>query len=159
VDLYAIEQHQVAMAAAMQADLHRLNGDREGERRSLIRAWWAERHAAEVYRHRTDMPSTRAVLYRSAATLALQAGEPHHAVTLAQRGLEHDGPAEIRAEIEDVRRRAAAAVHRILNPPSLVNRVLCWLGAHRWVLRWLADGAWEMDCARDCGAQRRGEPP
>lgn len=44
----------------------------------------------------------RAVLYRSAATLALEAGWPERARELAQRGLEGEPPAAIAEELRAV---------------------------------------------------------
>lgn len=59
-----------------------------------------ETTAAEQFRHRRDAEPSRGILYRSAASLAVQLGEFDTAESLVRRGLEGSPPAYVLGELK-----------------------------------------------------------
>lgn len=99
----ATARHDEAMALTDAADALRRAGDPRCVA-TFARAADLEREAAELAG--TSEPS-RAILYRSAAWLALAAGDPDGAALLALDGLDGDGP---RADLLAVLRAAEQAM-------------------------------------------------
>lgn len=94
--------HDRAMEWAHRADRARAAGDAEHAQVCLAEAFRLERAAAEAFADALDYQPTRAVLYRSAATLARQAGLPDAARRLVAEGLRGACPPEIAAELREV---------------------------------------------------------
>jgi hypothetical protein len=94
--------HRDAMQIADQA-IEARRADRGAEARSLFRqACQLESQAAMALAEETEAEPTRSVLFRSAATLALNGELPGYAAYLLARGLEGTPPAEIREELREV---------------------------------------------------------
>jgi hypothetical protein len=94
--------HREAMEIAERA-MEALHEDRWDEARSLFRqASQIESRAAMEYADSADTEPTRSVLWRSAATLALNGELPGYAAYLAARGLEGNPPAETREELREL---------------------------------------------------------
>ena len=90
------------MRCAEQARLARLAGH-DVEASVLIRqSFELERDAAQLLLQSFDVEPTRSVLYRSAATLALECGEYVEARRLAHQGLAGNPPQEIFDEIHEI---------------------------------------------------------
>lgn len=79
-------------------------------------AFLLEREAADGVADATIEP-TRAVLHRSAATLALDCGEIAEAVRIANRGLTGNPPADIADELQKVLQRAGCRSANKAIPP------------------------------------------
>lgn len=96
------DTHRAAMRYAEQAKLAS-QGVRGGDASDLMRrAFELEREAAQLLLQAFDEEPTRSVLYRSAATLALECGELAEAKRLAYQGLAGNPPFEIANEIREV---------------------------------------------------------
>lgn len=94
--------HREAMEVAERA-MEARREDRWDEARSLFRqASQIESQAAMAYADSADTEPTRSVLWRSAATLALNGELPGYAAYLAARGLEGNPPAETREELREL---------------------------------------------------------
>ena len=99
----ATQLHHEAMASCSQAFAAR-RADDEGQAQLLFRqAFEREREAAEFFREKRDKEPTRSVLYRSAATLALECGDLDAAEALIRTGLNGNPPAAIAAELVELR--------------------------------------------------------
>lgn len=90
--------HRKAMKYVDDANVARREGDTDAERVNLRYALEFEEQAA----NRTPASLGCAVLYRSAATIALRLGDFDKARELAQRGLNVCSYAEITAELQDI---------------------------------------------------------
>ena len=97
--------HRYAMELVEMADLNM--PDVERIRRI---AMYLETIAAEELRGEYDAEPSRSVLYRSAASLAYQCRELEQAEELIKVGLNGNPPAEIRAELEELRGQVAKAM-------------------------------------------------
>lgn len=95
--------HLKAMNHADRAMLHTLAGRPEKATSHLRAALAAERAAAMTLHDDPTAEPSRSVLFRSAATLAIDVGDHAEALRLADLGLTPHTPAEIRAELEAVR--------------------------------------------------------
>ena len=96
------DTHRAAMRCAEQAKLASRAGH-DVEASNLIRqAFELEREAAQLLLQSFDVEPTRSVLYRSAATLALECGEFAEARRLAHQGLAGNPPQEIFGEIHEI---------------------------------------------------------
>jgi hypothetical protein len=104
--------HHQAMALADEAFAARRAGDIEGAARFSRQALEYERQAAELVADDSQAVLTRSVLYRSAATLALHGGELDESQRLIDIALQGDPPAEIAAELCDLRKQVRAAARR-----------------------------------------------
>jgi len=94
--------HIRAMDIAEEAFIANHKG-KEGEAVRLYReAYELEAKAAELLSNMKDLEPTRSVLYRSAASLAMQVGELDEAFRLACEGLAGNPPAEIAEELWEV---------------------------------------------------------
>lgn len=112
--------HRRAMKHAEIAESYKRNstrGNAEQMHAGYLRSAAAyETEAADLC---TQEPA-RSVLYRSAATLALDAGEPAEAVRLAQCGLEGSPPEEIAVELREVLAKARGSAPNA-SPPVADN--------------------------------------
>ena len=95
-------QHREAMRYAEQAKIADLDGEDVEARRLARLAFELEREAAQTLLHRLRVEPTRSVLFRSAATLALECGEMDEARLLAFQGLAGFPPKEIAAELREI---------------------------------------------------------
>lgn len=96
------DKHRAAMRYAERAKVASQAGH-DVEASSLIRqAFELEREAAQLLLQSFDVEPTRSVLYRSAATLALECGEYVEARRLAHQGLAGNPPQEIFDEIHEI---------------------------------------------------------
>jgi hypothetical protein len=97
-----LEKHRQAMALADEAFAARHNGDADAASRLFRDAFRCEQAAAEQSDEESLTEPTRSVLYRSAATLALDCGEFREAERLAARGLGGDPPDDVAEELREV---------------------------------------------------------
>ncbi|MEL6355211.1 MAG: hypothetical protein AAFR58_26245, partial [Cyanobacteria bacterium J06627_28] len=91
--------HREAMKLVDQAVLARQAGDTERVLKIAIEAFEKERAAADLVADRLDLEPTRAVLNRSAATLAIECGKLRDAERLIGRALAGDPPEGITDEL------------------------------------------------------------
>lgn len=98
--------HHKAMRHCDKAMLHTLAGRPEKATAHMRAALAAERAAAMTLHDDLAAEPSRSVLFRSAASLALDVGDHAEALRLADLGLTEHTPAEIRAELEAVRAQA-----------------------------------------------------
>src|SRR2546428_7598983 len=96
------DQHRQAMDLADQALAARRLGDHSSAAALFRQAFEHERQAAELTGADGAVEPTRSVLFRSAATLALDCGELREAERLVAAALSGDPPAEIADELRDV---------------------------------------------------------
>jgi hypothetical protein len=96
--------HRKAMSYTDYAAIARRYNDLEIQGELLHRAFELERQAAEMLVDRFDDQLTRSVMYRSAASLAMQCGEYIEAERLIGVGLEGNPPSEIARELRDLRK-------------------------------------------------------
>ena len=98
--------HNEAMALSDIADAFRRDKDAVSARDGYRRAMEKEREAALGYRAAPDAkPASIAILLRSAATLALDAGDWREAEKLVGLGLSGDAPPAIAGELRDLNER------------------------------------------------------
>lgn len=95
-------QHRDAMRFAERAKVARIGGHDEEAVGLTRRAFELEREAAQSLLASFDVEPTRSVLFRSAATLALECGELEEARRLAFQGLAGFPPTEIADEIHEI---------------------------------------------------------
>ena len=79
--------HQQAMQHLDAANVARMSGNREQARQFTRQAYEIEKQAAELLADTPQHEPTRAILYRSAALLALDCSEPREAERLLAAGL------------------------------------------------------------------------
>jgi hypothetical protein len=107
--LAAALNHREAMSYADSALSARRRGDHDQARQLFRLAMEAERHAAAP----VDSQPWRAILHRSAAQLALDAGDPTEAARLAAAGLAGpETPPGLAVELQAI----AAEAARLLTP-------------------------------------------
>lgn len=94
--------HREAMALVDQAVLARQQGDTERVIQLARRAFEKERAAADLVADQFELEPTRAVLHRSAATLAVECGELRYAERLIGRALAGNPPEDIANELRDL---------------------------------------------------------
>lgn len=93
------------MELADEAFFARRRGDKEQAMNFARQAMQFEKQAADILVEEVDAEPTRSVLHRSAATLAVDAGEIEEAKFLIARGLEGHPPASIAQELLELRVR------------------------------------------------------
>ena len=93
--------HNQAMDYADQADAARRRGDTITMLQFFQKAFEAERMAAELLTAELDMEPTRSIIFRSAASLALDCEEYREAERLICQGLAGNPPEEIAVELRD----------------------------------------------------------
>src|SRR5262249_53911628 len=104
------ELHRKAMDFAKQAETARLEGDAALSRTALEQAFQFEKEAAEDLANEPEAEPTRGVLFRSAASLALQLGRYEEALKLADAGLAGKPSPEIESELSDLRQQIAEKI-------------------------------------------------
>jgi len=112
--------HERAMETADQADAAK-RAHHVDEAKALFRQACAlESEAAESLMDKYEAEPTRSVLFRSAASLAIEAGQSAHAAYLVARGLEGTPPEEIREELRDL----LETLRRTAGPHALADEGL-----------------------------------
>jgi len=96
--------HREAMGLADAAMAARLRGNADEAARLTRDSYLQEREAASLVADRLDFEPTRAVLHRSAATLAIECGELADAVDLLRVALAGKPPDYIAAEVRELLR-------------------------------------------------------
>ncbi len=96
------ELHRQAMALADRATVEAIKGNRDAALSLYKEAFRLEREAAIEARHANLGEPTTSVLHRSAATLALDAGEVREAERLVATALSFDPPELIANELRDL---------------------------------------------------------
>ncbi|HUW19859.1 MAG TPA: hypothetical protein VMW16_11210 [Sedimentisphaerales bacterium] len=94
--------HRVAMELVEKAYLARLRGEAQEAEELLRKASETERAAAAQLAEEYEAEPTRSVLYRSAASLAVECGELREAEKLISMGLAGNPPDEIADELRDL---------------------------------------------------------
>ncbi len=108
----AAELHFEAMAEADRAIALADKGDHEAARAAFARACTLDTQAAEQCRG----PYSRAICYKSAAWLALDAGDPERAIALANKGLEQPPAGRLTFDLKAVRAAAQEAPRKAVTP-------------------------------------------
>ena len=98
----ATEIHRQAMELADQAFLAKRNGDGDKFQEFTQQAFALERQAALLLENDFSLEPSRSVLFRSAASLALECGELREAERLVALALAGNPPAEIAEELRDL---------------------------------------------------------
>lgn len=91
--------HREAIRKAKLASDCLENGDNENYTLFIFEAYELEKQAAELLFDKTEAEPTRAVLYRSAASLAYKCGKYHESIDLIIKGLQGNPFTEIRIEL------------------------------------------------------------
>ncbi len=94
--------HQQAMDLAAAAAVARLRGAIEQAAQLTRQAFEQETQAAALIASNLDAEPTRSVLYRSAASLAIECGELRAAERLIATALSGNPPPEIAEELKDL---------------------------------------------------------
>lgn len=94
--------HREAMELADGATLAQTTGDAERARDLFRHAFAKELQAAERFVKHFDLEPTRSVLFRSAASLALDCGEYEQAAALITRALDWNPPTTIADDLRDL---------------------------------------------------------
>lgn len=94
--------HNASMDRAESAMLARLRKDSEESRRLFKEAFDLELQAIEAYEKKSSNEPTYSILHRSAATLALDCGEPLVAEKIIAKALAKDPPSVIAEELRDL---------------------------------------------------------
>jgi len=94
--------HRDAMSLAEEAALEQSLGNVSCAKALYLAAFEKERRAAEYLDTRFDLEPTRSVLFRSAASLALDCGDHRSAEKLIARALSGDPPPEIAEELRNI---------------------------------------------------------
>ncbi len=114
----AQEIHRKAMDIAEEASFEQAAGRVDHAKKLYAAAFELERQAAELLDTRLDLEPTRSVLFRSAASLAVDCGEFRAAERLLARALAGDPPPEIASELRDLFEQVN--LHRHLNVRGMV---------------------------------------
>ena len=104
--------HRQAMELAEEAASLQARGDTTEAKRLYAAALEKERRAAEYLDTRYEIEPTRSVLFRSAASLAIDCGDTRAAEKLIARGLAGDPPQEIATRVADLCLELAAPLRK-----------------------------------------------
>lgn len=96
------ELHKQAMDLAEMAQVAKLRNNSDLAAQLSRQAFEKERLAAELITNDLTAEPTRSILYRSAATLAIDCGEIHSAERLIAVALSGNPPSEIAEELKDL---------------------------------------------------------
>ena len=113
------ELHEKAMNLAEIAVVAKLQGDLEQANQLFRQAYESEAQAARLVPDETSVEPTRSILYRSAASLALDCNEFREAERLITAGLAGRPPEEIAEELRDLFEKANFQRHLDLRGVSL----------------------------------------
>jgi len=94
--------HQKAMDHAESAFSEKLKGNLEESKRQLEKAYKLETQAAKLVVNNIELEPTRSILFRSAASLALECGDIREAERLSAFGLTGNPPEEIADELRNI---------------------------------------------------------
>ena len=94
--------HNEAMGLVDQALVAKLGGELDRAKELLYEAFKKERAAASIVTSKLELEPTRSVLYRSAASLALECGELREAERLISTALSGQPPEGISEELRDL---------------------------------------------------------
>lgn len=94
--------HHEAMEYADQAEIARMQGNTSLALGLSRQAFEREKAAAQLLKDHLEIEPTRSVLYRSAATLALECGEIRESERLISFALAGNPPFEIAEELRDL---------------------------------------------------------
>jgi hypothetical protein len=94
--------HDSAMKYAQEAYLAQLNGQKELAQSLYFNAFELEQEVALHYLHLLDKEPTRAITFRSAASLAMQCRKYREAEKLIAQGLEGNPPTGIAQELREL---------------------------------------------------------
>jgi hypothetical protein len=111
--------HNSAMKLASTAEVARRTGDEAAAQLLFREAWEFERKAALLVAFNQDAEPTRSVLFRSAASLALDCGETREAERLIAMALAGNPPDEIADELRDLYETATFRRHLEVTGTSL----------------------------------------
>jgi len=120
------------MALADRGYAAKRGGDQEAADRFFREAFELESQAAESVSSNLDAEPTRSVLFRSAATLALQCGLLEAAAKLVREGLGGNPPAAIAEELQSL--IDAAQVHPRLTVADIPTRLRKFFAAKQWTV-------------------------
>ena len=98
----ATKLHNNAMDLAEEAAIERMMGNADQAKGLDANAFESERKAAMAFESRLDMEPTRSVLFRSAASLALELGDVKSSEKMIAQGLAGNPPEEIANELRDL---------------------------------------------------------
>lgn len=94
--------HEKAMEYMDLAFIERRKGNKAKAREIFHKSFEFEKAAAKLLESDFDFEPTRSVLYRSAATLAIDCGEVEEAKKLIEAGLSSNAPSEISSELKEL---------------------------------------------------------
>lgn len=94
--------HDQAMKLTVEADMQEMLGNYQGAREMYTSACDLEERAAKMVPLAPESEPTRSIMFRSAATLALNALDTMRATLLARAGLVGSPPPEIERELRNV---------------------------------------------------------
>lgn len=98
----ATQSHEKAMKLAEEADLAQVAQDLISAKRLFAEAFRLERDAALQFLKKIEVEPTRSVLFRSAASLAIEAGEYIEAERMICHGLAAEPPIDTRIELRQL---------------------------------------------------------
>lgn len=96
------ELHNQAMDLAERASVAKMNGNIEQTNKLLRKAYEKELEAADILRDISSPEPTRSILFRSAASLAIDCNELREAERLIAVGLSGNPPSDIAEELRDL---------------------------------------------------------
>lgn len=111
--------HDEAMSLAETASVAKLRGDLEGAMHLLRQAYDKELKAAELMAGDLALEPTRSILFRSAASLAIDCNEFREAERLIARALSGNPPVDIAEELRDLLEQVNFSRHLDLRGISL----------------------------------------
>ena len=95
--------HDKAMTLAQEAIMARIRKDENKAQMLYKQSFDLEREAAYIYAERFDKEPTRSILYRSAASLAIECHLYQEADLLIQQGQSNDTPIDVMDDFEDLK--------------------------------------------------------
>lgn len=105
IDKVALNLHNTALELADTAYIAQKRGNSEDAKFYALCAMSYEIMAAQRLLPNADNEPTRSIIYRSAATLAIWAGDYNLALYLAREGLTPHTPANIRQDLDDIKKK------------------------------------------------------
>jgi hypothetical protein len=105
------ELHKEAMDLAEMAFIAKLKGDLKSAENLLIEAYKKESDSAKLLVDEYDFEPTRSILYRSAASLAIECNDVRGAERLIAFGLAGNPPEEIAEELRDLLEKVNSKRH------------------------------------------------
>jgi hypothetical protein len=108
------------MALLDEANMARIRGDLAASAKYRFEAFETEREAASQVVERTDLETTRSILLKGAAVLALECGEGRAAEKLIAQALAGDPPPGVAEELRDLSEQVNFGRHLALNGLELL---------------------------------------